>query len=64
MTENPNLRFVIHNSDRMSPDPGIIRFFMQKIRIKPYKIRIGKEYGVINDEKSESVVRLLLLLLK
>ena len=37
----------------MTPNPGIIRFFMHKIHIKPYKIRIGIEYGVINDGESE-----------
>ena len=55
--KNPNLRFVFQNSDRMTPNPGIIRVFMQKMRIKPYKIRIGIEYEVINDGESESEVR-------
>jgi len=56
MTENPNLRFVYQNSDRMTPNPGIIRVFMKKIRIKPYKIRICVLYGVVNDGETESEV--------
>ena len=64
MMKNPNLRFVFQNSDRMTPNPGIIRFFMQKILIKLYKNRIGIEYGVVNDGESESGVSFLLFLLK
>ena len=53
MMKNPNLRFVFQNSDRMTPNPGIIRVFMKKIRIKPYKIRMCVEYTVTDHGESE-----------